>query len=340
MKILLATNKPESPSFIFYSECMRELDDPTKGQCFEMSESIEGVDYKQYDVVLFMGGSNGSKSAKLVNKDIICGIVDPRDLAEKEFTDMDIVIANGIESQIFFSKGNCSSIIYPVYPRVPAASPVEDKGEIILGYHGNKMHLEAMVPRVTDAIRKLNESVPVKLYAMYNSSGLGESTIVTTRKLGFPVQHIQYSHENYSKYMSACDIGLVPQLMFEKRSYLNRLFDNVKEKLRGKSVNYRLNFKATTNLGRHFVFCQYKIPLVTDITPSSSSFINQGINGFMGYSSDNWYQALYNLSVDAGLRRTIGSQGYEDWLSNYSHDVLNENLVLQLEKMISRRLND
>ena len=213
MKIILVTDQPGSPSYQFYCEIMSGLHlyDCT----FQKTNSTLKVNYNLYDIVLFMGGSNLASHAKTVNKKILCGIVDPRSLKTEEFKDIDFIIANGIESKIFFSIKNLPCFIYPTYPIVSLPKNYEKKENeyLILGYHGNKLHLEGMMPRITYAIQKIQKTIPVHLMAMYDIAGLGESKIITTSNLGFTVNHIQFSYDNFVNYISNCDIGLVPQLL-------------------------------------------------------------------------------------------------------------------------------
>ena len=61
------------------------------------------------------------------------------------------------------------------------------------------------------------------------------------------------------------------------------------------NILFSLNFKETTNLGRHLVFAQCKIPIISDYSISSSNFINNKKNGLLAYDTDDWYQNLKYL---------------------------------------------
>jgi len=152
-------------------------------------------------------------------------------------------------------------------------------------------------------------------------------------------------------YISQCDIGLVPQIEGVRVGLSSRIFDNLFsknwlqrfDKIEKVTVNifasllrrlnfpffypsrydYKLRFKEVTNLGRHFVFAQYSIPVISDLTPSACSFIKQGSNGFLAYGTDSWYSCLYLLK-DAKVRRKLGDEFHKNWKENYSHEVLNK----------------
>lgn len=341
MKIILVTDQPESPSFQFYYKIMSSLH--LYGCNFQKANSNLEVNYNLYDIVLFMGGSNSASYAKAINKKILCGIVDPRSLKSDEFKDIDFIIANGIESKIFFSIKNLPCIIYPTYPIVSLSKNNEKKENefLVLGYHGNKLHLEGMMPRITSAIQKIQKNIPVHLIAMYDIAGLGKSQIITTSNLGFKVNHIQFSYDNFVNYISKCDIGLVPQLLTPQNNvgFLKKIFSKSRVDRNNSDVNYNLNFKCTTNLGRHFVFCQYKIPIITDITPSVCTFVDHGKSGYICYSSDSWYLALQALATDKDKRKKFGEKIYNKWQQNYTPEELNKNLISELNILKSKNHN-
>jgi len=332
MRIALLASRP-SPSYEFYLDSM-ELINHIRGHSFQPLLVTDKINYNDFDIALFMGGANDAIRAKSINSSIVCGVVDPRKLDKVQFAGIDILIANSIESQIFFGSLIDETIVYPVYPLVPdgkGLSRYKKGDELIIGYHGNKIHLESLFPRITMSMHKLHKSIPIKLLAMYDLSTLGTSNIINSEKLGFPVESIQYSKDNYYKFMSACDIGIVPQYL---STWLERCFSSIYKILSRDQVNYLTSYKSTTNLGRHFVFCQYKVPVVTDLSPSSSMFFNHNLNGMLSYSSESWYKSLKILASDDVHRRLVGDNGFIKWKNEYSHDVLNIKLIDKLEGML------
>ena len=95
------------------------------------------------------------------------------------------------------------------------------------------------------------------------------------------VTHLQYYENCFDKYLINTDIGIVPQLKnFENKKIKKNIGNFLSKKLFKGQYSFSLNFKETTNLGRHFVFAQLKIPVISDYTISSSNFINHMKNGF------------------------------------------------------------
>lgn len=336
MKILFQTTNPRSASFQFYAESLRKINDsPSFGAEVIVEERAGRCEFDQFDIALFMGGSNRSREAKDQRADVICGVVEPRSAQKNDFSGVDIVVVNGLEAMDFFSDCCENLFVYHVYPTVSRASPAFQKNEALtLGYHGNKLHLEAMVPRITDAIRQVHEMIPVKLYAMYNVRELGQSKIVTSRYLGFPVTHIDYSRENYARYLAHVDVGLVPHLIPTRKSRLLRYFlGTLNKRYNEKHDDFLLRFKETTNLGRHFVFAQYGIPIISDMAPSACSFIKHGYSGYLAYSTGGWFSALRSCASDASLRKDIGERLKLEWETNYAHHLLNNRLLAELKRL-------
>jgi|GEM_PF-5135074 len=331
MKILLATSKPNSSSFCFYAASLSKLNGANLGASIVVSTDIGTVDFSEFEVALFMGGSNSSSIAKGRNENLLCGVVEPRSSQKNDFSNVDFVIANSLEAQDFFA-GICQhSFLYYTYPTVPPKSGGRESKDLLLGYHGNKIHLESMIPRVTDAIRALHQEIPVRLYAMYNVTALGMSRTVRTEKLGFPVVHIDYSHENYGRYIAHVDIGLVPQLIPTKNSSLLRyLLGSATRKYNEKSDDFLIRYKETTNPGRHFVFFQYGIPVVSDMTPSACSVIDHRGTGYLACTTGGWFSALREMANSRVLRQAVGAASKNRWQKQYSPDGLNQRLIDEL----------
>ena len=88
------------------------------------------------------------------------------------------------------------------------------KNVIKIGYHGNKLHLENMHPRVTDALIKLSENYKIEFLAIYNIDNLGIWECDFPKNLS--VQHIQWTESVYNDILSTVDIGIVPALLITK----------------------------------------------------------------------------------------------------------------------------
>lgn len=335
MKIILTSSKKNAASFIFYSESLKKINDSFPDITFETSNTPSRVDYGGFDVALFMGYDEESTLAKQQNKDIITGILDPRTGQKNSFQNVDLIVANDIESKDYFSQFSDNIVIYHTYPSVPEkqACPI-DTNKLILGYHGNKIHLDAMYPRITEAIERLNRDIDVELWAMYNIKKLGKWNRPEKQSFKFAVRHIQYSEQNYAKYMAHSDIGLTPQLIpVSKNRILMYLLGTFNNEYNEHNDTYLLRFKETTNRGRHLIFAQYGIPVVSDMTPSASDFIDYGASGFVAHHTESWYQALLYLANNTEQRAKMGKSLKNKYLNTALPRIQNQYLISFLNKI-------
>lgn len=255
------------------------------------------------------------------------GIVDPRAANYDDFKNYDFIIANGLEEKSFFSYTKLPIFIYPVYPVVKCKKKDNIKKTVIT-YHGNKEHLKNMFPTVTDAIKKVAKKYQIELNLIYNLKDNGEVKEINAGSCNCKVKHLQYYDGCFNKYLSNTDIGIVPQLRnIEKKKIKKNIGNFISKQIFKKQYSFNLNFKETSNLGRHFVFAQQKIPVISDYTISSSNFINHKKNSILAYDMDDWYEALKYLIEHKKKSKKIGLQFYRDWKSNFSHKVINKKLL-------------
>jgi len=276
-----------------------------------------------------MGSNQKSKEAKEEKSSILTGIVEPRAAQKMDFSVIDFIIVNSIESKDYFSRYSQNIFIYYTYPVVPPReiSPLK-KNCLILGYHGNLQHLDAMYPRITKAIEQIANEVPLELWAMYNIEKFGKWEKPDNIEIGFPVLHIQYNFQNYAKYIANVDIGLVPQLIpVRENSILRYLIGSFNRKYNEREDNYFLRFKETTNIGRHLVFAQYGIPVVSDFTPSACAFIDNEYDGFVAYHTGGWTRALQKLALDKNMRREMGINFKKKYFETATHNELNKKFI-------------
>ncbi|MGD8458442.1 MAG: hypothetical protein PVF83_18865 [Anaerolineales bacterium] len=305
------------------------------GISLDIMDHPKTVNYTKYDVALFMGFDQTASLAKAENPSIITGVIEPRSAQNNSFDDVDFIVVNGIELKDFFSKYHKKSILYYAYPEVPKKLECpREKSRLVLGYHGNLIHLDAMYPRIIEAIERLNKETPVELWAMYNIKKMGLWQCPKHHKLKFPVIHCQHSNENYARYMAHVDIGLVPQFIpVRENKILRLLIGSVDNRYNERTDNYFLRFKETTNIGRHLVFAQYKIPVVSDMSPSACSFIEDCYNSFVANSSDGWYSTLKTLAEDKEMRKSMGERLYSKYKKVATIELLNQRLITHLKRL-------
>jgi len=335
LKLVFTSSDERDPAFNFLQDSLLKINGAFEYVTIEVHNDPNLVDYSNYEAALFFKYDEHAAYAKSKNPSLITGVIDPRAAQEQGFRDVDFIAVHDIVAKDYFSKFSCDILVHYIYPKVPEKldCPIEKK-QLVLGYHGNMIHMEAMVPRITQAIAVLGREIPLELWAMYNIEKRGQWQSPSHKNLGFSVKHIQYSSENYARYMAHVDIGLVPQLIpVRKNRLLRYLIGTLDHRYMEKSKDYLLRFKETTNIGRHLVFAQYKIPVVSDMSPAACALIEEGMDGFVAFHTQSWYRALQSLAVSSDLRDKMGKRLYEKYKKKYTHEKLNEELITLINKL-------
>lgn len=330
IKLLFQTKNLKGPSTIFNQNLLNGLNE-LEGISIDFFNS----DYINYDVVLFMGYDPDSKKAKQDNPLIKVGIIDPRPSFKINFTYVDFILANGIEMKDYFMKFNKSIFNYYIYPEVQFTKKVHHNDhKIVIGYHGNKIHLMASKERLMPAIELLAQKYQVELWLMYDLKSLGEWDYNASSK-NLYIKHIQWSDDGYEKYMSQVDIGVVPSLIPVKNASLLKItFKSLFNKFNENNSDYLLRFKVTSNVGRGLVFAQLKVPVIMDMTPSALQFISDSENGYVCYSLDSWQRAFFNLAENQEHRSEMAENLFKEFKVHYSSKIVNKSFMNFLLKYI------
>ena len=219
MKIIFTSSNTQSPSFKFYAASLEKINKKNGNISIDVKNNHLEINYFDYDIALFMSFKDASYKAKKDNPSIITGVVEPRIDQKNTFEYADFIIVNSIESRDYFSMFSHNLMLYYTFPEVPDKTecPVV-KNHLVLGYHGNLLNLDAMFPRITNAIDNLNKIIAVEMWAMYNIENFGKWQRPNRENFGFKVNHIQYSVENYARFMAHVDIGLIPQFISVRNS--------------------------------------------------------------------------------------------------------------------------
>jgi len=265
--------------------------------------------YEKYDIALFMTYPPDLEELKRVSQgypQLKIGLIDPRGSQVNPYVRyIDFLIIDSIEMKDFFAKYNLPMFTYYEYPTVVERSKSHSKKErVVIGYHGNKVHLMGMYPNLTKALELLNNSYEMEFWAMYNVEKVGRWDIGVPRNVH--VKHIQWSEKNFERYLAQVDIGVVPNMMAirnirrikEKAVISKRIFNDSQD-------DYLIRFKMPSNPGRFVVFGLLGIPVVADFLPSALQFIKDGYNGMLAYSTGGWYRALKALIESAELRNYL-----------------------------------
>ena len=326
MRILFNSYFPSNPTSSFYAAGLGKIQDVTINNF---------NNYNNFDIALFPSYKKDLdeiKIAKRENPELKIGVVDPRSekLISNYLDHIDFFVVDSIEMYDFWLNFCRPVHIYYEFPDIPVQERDHShKDKIIVGYHGNKVHLTSMFPRITLALEKLGEKYDITLNAIYNISELGKWEI--GRPKNITIKDIQWTEESYLEELKNCDIGLIPSLVpikksSKKKSLVSRFF-------LGNEDDYLIRFKMLSNPGRLIVFSLLKIPVVADFSPSHLNFIENRKNGFLAYSSGGWFNALETLIKDFNLRNKMSQEMIKTYHEFFDHEKQNISLLYFLEKI-------
>ncbi|RME57121.1 hypothetical protein D6779_09370 [Candidatus Parcubacteria bacterium] len=324
MRILFTTAERTSPSTVInaanYSR-LNELD----GVTIEFFNR----NYADYNVILFMGYDPRVAEARAANPAAKIGVIDPRPSTLSAAQGADFVVANGVEMGDWLANYFENIYIYPIYPQVNVSPKTHTHHTpVILGYHGNKVHLMSMRPIISQALDALAKEYEVELWAVYNIDLLGKMPFDLCRARNCKVRYFQWHEGVYADVLSQVDIGIVPNLIpLKNETIAKRKAASYSRVLQPHDSDYLLRFKVSTNPGRIYVFSQLGIPVVAGMSPSAASAVQHGYSGYLAYSSGGWYWALKKLAESADLRARMGQRLREDYLARAQIDHLNRGLV-------------
>lgn len=309
IKLFIYSNRPQSPSWQFYSQLFARLDSNAEIQLQCASGHNNSPDLGDSDVALLFGSGFDLSSMRSRHPSTRLGHLEPRAAQGNTIDQYDFIVANSIEAVDYFSVPDQAVFIFPTFPIMDLTEVISNdhrsSNTLRIGYHGNKIHLSAIYPRITEALNRLGKHIEIEFWAMYNIRELGRWNERGLK--GIKVKHIQYEPENYLKYISKADIGIVPQLIPVRESrFIRWLIGSTFSRFNERHDNFFMRFKETTNNGRAYVFAQYGIPVVADMTPSSCALLGETEYGYVAYSANQWFNALERLARDMDLRRRMG----------------------------------
>lgn len=249
--------------------------------------------YESYDVAIFMAPDSDIKGAKMKSDRLKCGIFDPKvtlSWQESEVRLADFLIVSSIEQREFFLKYNKNIFIYYMFPDLHEVQKTHTKSDkVIIGYHGNKQHLDAMRD-LSFALDKLSEKYPIEFHAIYNIKKLGKWSKNLPKKC--PVRHIQWTEESVVNDLVKCDVGVLPSLLPAPSIFARPFMTFFLNKEGYHNNDYVSRYKLTTNPGRLYVFTRAELPVVADFTPSSCQFIEDRESGMLVGTKEGWLNAL------------------------------------------------
>jgi glycosyltransferase involved in cell wall biosynthesis len=296
------------------------------------------ANYADYDLAIFMAPDSKVREAKKMDSKIICGIFDPkisRSWQIEEAKAADFLIVSSIEQRETFLKYNKNIFIYYMFPdTVEIKKEHKTKDKIIIGYHGNKQHLDAMA-EASWALDEVAKEHNIEFWAIYNIKKLGKWRLNTPKIC--PVKHIQWSEETQLSDLSQCDIGLVPSVLPTLKLFA-RPFRSFFYNLQGyNNDDYVIRYKMSNNPGRIYVFSQLHIPVITDFTPSACEIIKDGVSGMLVGGRSGWEAALKKLINNVSSRESISRNLKDSIDKNYSPDITFEKFLLFLKSLNEKK---
>ena len=279
--------------------------------------------YDRYDVAVFLGYDHELAEARAANPEIVVGLSDPKQ-SRQEWIDAaraaDFLLVSSVEQREAFLRLNANVHVLYMFPIVPARERHHEHGEpLVVGYHGNRVHLEAMRGTgVRAALEELGRRRPVELRAIYNVEASGRAVLGIPDDPPVRVRHVQLApgeapgttvSQTILDELAGVDIGIVPNLLpvHGVRRALRRTA-SLEPVLAYEPFDHLLRLKASSNPGRLYPFARLGVPVVADLTPSLAQFVLDGVSGFLAGSAQGWLDALERLADDPGLRAATAAE--------------------------------
>ncbi len=336
MKIVFNTRHPEAIASYHYMNPLRSFNE----FCFN-----DWQHYDQYDVALFMTYPEDLEdlaNAKKKYSHLKIGLVDPRgSQVDKYIPFVDFLVIDSVEMKDFFSCYGIPIFTYYEYPNIKTVPKNhEPKEPIVIGYHGNKLHLAGMYPNTTKAIELLGKQYKIEFWAMYDKANVGKC------RFGMPenitVKHIQWSHlqwndKNVAEVFPKVDIGIAPgQMPIKNLKRIKQKACVCSDYFNDNNDDYLIRFKMPSNPCRIVCFGKLGIPVVADFYPSALQFIQDEHNGLLACSTGGWYCALEKLICNHRLRQTMADNMLQTIKEHFDFEKQNKRLIDFLLVMMSK----
>ena len=268
--------------------------------------------YAGYDVAVFMAYDHELERARAEQPGIRVALADPKlgsaDLV-RDAARADVLIVSSVEQRDAFLRVNRNAVVWSMFPLVDAEEREHRAKEpVVIGYHGNRVHLEAMARGLKQALEELGRRRAVELHAIYDLERLGRARIGVPDGRAIFVRHVQWT-PRYADALREVDIGIVPnELPVRDRLDVLERAAYPDGELAYEPFDHLLRFKVSTNAGRVYPFARLGIPVVADFAPSAAQLVEDGVSGFLASSAAGWYEALEALVDSPELRARLAGE--------------------------------
>ena len=278
--------------------------------------------YAHYDVVVFMGYDHDMERARRINSGIKIVLADPK-LARSDYISAargaDLLLVSSVEQRDSFLKLNQNVLIYYMFPDLSMKPKLHSNaGKLVIAYHGNRVHLEAMRHSVLPAIAALAKARPLEFHAVYNIAHLGRSDLSLLDKCGVAAKHVQWDPLTLVDCLNAADIGVMPnELPIRERQLALAATAYSVGEFAYEPFDHLVRYKASANPGRLYPFVCAGVPIIADFSPSASQFMQDGRGGFIVSSPHGWYYALSRLAESPALRQSCADRLFRELSEQY-----------------------
>ncbi len=288
-----------------------------------------------YDVVVY--GKNHKDALTKDNTSKIKGLIQPTDFNGHlldESLQADFWVVGSYEEHDYYLQYKMDTVVLPLIERYKVERKQhEEKKTIIIGYHGNKQHLEGFSPALCAALKKISRKYDIRLRAVYDIATLG---MWKKNRPRIAIEDTQWSLETLPAQVLSMDIGIVPLLTHIPKHFsipLRKAMRLLRPEAGAYAQDYLLQFKNNTNPGRCFVFQQFGIPVVAELSPSACAAIPNEQYGYIAHSQAGWVRALDLLCSSAVLRNAIADNAHAFFSTVWDTKYHIPKIVSMIEKL-------
>jgi hypothetical protein len=255
---------------------------------------------------------------------------------ERAIEEMDFLIVGSVEEGDNALQSCENVFMFPlveqIYKRIKKHS---EHKPIVIGYHGNDLHLQEFYPYVTTALETLAKEFSIKLLAISPAGGgwqTGRPEIDDIEELPWQLDHIEDQ-------LLRCDIGLAPGVSYispEERAVIEKMLKG-NDPERPSLGGYVTSFKIFCNAGRAFVFHQLGIPVVASFMPSHFHILGNPDCGYLAHSAQGWLSALRALCSSARKRQEVADAARAEYHRQYNPLNWARRLHQQIEELWGKR---
>ena len=294
--------------------------------------------YDGYDVVIFGKGAKATDIQLCLkeNSSVCVGIIHPDDSKARHRENLSLAhffVVGSNEERDYFLRYCRNIIMFPQIEKIDVPKKIHiEKEQLIVGYHGNRIHLENSMGRVNQALEAISQKIDVEVRAFYNIESVGRWK--NTPRV--PVKHVQWSLPGVWQGLAECDLGIVPASV--DISYLGKSLDRLPRRFFGKLSNeYHKRYKITSNAGRCFAFHQLGIPVIAGFVPSNFHVLGSPDCGYVADSAEGWYRGLTNLGESAKHRQDIADCASREFERNYNPLTWAERFISDLSGFLGQK---